>query len=480
MHSVEAARGRMEAGGMIERDPGEREWADFRSWSCAWRSGRGRSRIVAGDMAVRLGSGLLVGTGESFGYPSGFSKFRGSRLSRYRSRMESGAHRGVGVLFPLPAGRGIALLTSTYRDARVDDGGLVSSIDRAGYHRTVSETARKDALSEKIGAFRWEVGGERVETGWTTATAQFNPPLGGGDLSRKPNAFRGGRLSALSADFRLTLDKTILQGEIGTSTSGGAAGRFLARFSGANRSGIIRFRNFSGRFHAPRGVVYHRIGSEPSGERGWISALEERFGSSMRAGVWFHRYQSFGRTWNSSGPVFGSEWSVKIQANHGPLSTWVRGGATKRSEVRHGKRTLGESASAAGGFLWNPSGPLRLRFDLKGAAARSPGEEETRLGAGGSLLIRLPVRSRGSTSFSWTVLSMDEVTLGFPAPHLPGSMPVAWFGRGRGGSGFSFLWEGRLPGGWSGALLLGRGSCALETGMTFGSGRSAGRASSSS
>ena len=113
-------------------------------------------------------------------------------------------------------------------------------------------------------------------------------------------------------------------GEIAFSSSGGTAGRLLLRHSSENRKLLLRFRNFSGRFHAPRGTVYHRLGSEPTGEIGLIVLVENRIANKGLLAARFHRYASFDRTYRSSGRVFGSEWSGRMEFDAGPSTLACR------------------------------------------------------------------------------------------------------------------------------------------------------------
>ncbi|MFH1681061.1 MAG: hypothetical protein ABIH26_10500, partial [Candidatus Eisenbacteria bacterium] len=230
-----------------ERDPGERRLDDFVSWSLSGRSERRLLTVVLGDLSARLGSGLLVGTSEPFGAPSGFAPYESTRLAAYRSRVESAAHRGIGVR-RAGAGRDLLfLVTSTKRDARVDEEGRVSSIDEAGLHRDEKEEARRDRLSERIAGLRVEERRGGLRIGWTAAGALFRPPLGGGSAARKPKAFRGDRLLASSIDVRLERRRTLLIAEVARSTSGGSAGRLYLRRSFKGAKALLRFRNFSGR-----------------------------------------------------------------------------------------------------------------------------------------------------------------------------------------------------------------------------------------
>ncbi|MBM3320828.1 MAG: hypothetical protein FJY73_09160 [Candidatus Eisenbacteria bacterium] len=443
-----------------ERDPGERRLDDFVSWSIAGGSER-RLAAVAGDLSVRLGSGLLVGTSAPFGVPSDFGPYESSRLSPYRSRMESAAHRGVGLRRTSLSRDFLFLLTSTKRDARVDTEGRVSSIDDSGLHRDEKEEARRDRLHERIAGLRWEERRGRVRFGWTAAGALFRPPLGGGSAARKPKAFRGDRLLASSVDLRLDGRRTLFIGEIAHSTPGGSAGRVFLRRSIGAAKGLVRFRNFSGRFHAPRSTAFHRLGSEPSGEIGVLLLLEAPAGKRSTIALRHHRYASFDRTYNSEGRVFGTEWAVDADRTFGRavLSLGASGGT--RSEVRKGRRVAGETLALSLGASLVRS-PARFRIDAKGAASSLPGSDIVKTGLGVSFLASFERGPLGTVSVSFAHLFMDERSIAFPSPALPGSLPFAFFGGGREAAGIRVGWKGFRLGRWEGSLVLGPGRAGIE------------------
>ncbi|MFH1277782.1 MAG: hypothetical protein ABIK65_05335 [Candidatus Eisenbacteria bacterium] len=432
LHAAEARAGPFAAGFLAERDAREARWNDLSLAGFSWTGVS--ARVVAGDLRVRLGGGLLVGTHEPFGTPAGFGPSPPSRLERYRSRSENRAHRGIGVRVRR-RGEWIFLLTSTVRDARVDDDGFVSSFDDAGLHRTPEESARKDRSGERIAACRWEGGGGRDRIGMVAAAARFDPPLGGGDLSRKPNAFRGSRLSAVSVDLRVDRGRFLGEGEAALTAAGGGGGRLFFRAAAAGWKGVLRLRHYGPDFHAPRSAGYHRVGSEPNGESGAIFLVGGRGPGKIEIHGRVHRYATEGRTWRSSGPVLGTEGSVRLERGWGAVRLFAGAGSAVKSEVLGGVRREGGSiAFSAGGTV--ARGPWRLRADLRAAASRSPGGTKVRRARGLSLLLSRRLGPGASFTLSCIALPEADRVLLFPVPHLPGSSPVAWFGGGHEEAGF--------------------------------------------
>ncbi len=453
-------RGELGARIAAERDPGERRWNDFFSWSATWNSPSDAVRVVAGDMAVRLGSGLLVGTSTPYGPPSPTGSFRASRLGLYGSRLESDAHHGVGALFPALGGRWIILVTSTRRDARVDDEGRVSSIDRSGLHRTPSEEGRRDRLHERIGALRYETGRGALSLGVTGAAAGFHPSLGGGDLRRKPKAFQGDRLGAWAFEFRWREGWYDVAGEVGASTTGGAAGRLLLRLSSGRTRFSFRFRNFSGRFHAPRGTVYHRIGGEPSGEIGAIFGGRTVVGGRVKMEGRLHLYSSFDRTYQSAGPVAGREMEVRWELLRRRLSPYLRIRRAAKVEGPLDERRRSSSQALSLG-VEAKRGASRLRLDGKWKGDVScTGEREG--SAALALLVSTDAERWGRLALSIIRVRDGGLPLLLPAASLPRTASVEWFGGGRGKGGLFFAWSRPLGRIAEAALSAGPGTAAFE------------------
>lgn len=464
LHAAEVRAGPLAAGFLVERDAGERRWNDLALAGVSW-SGE-EIEGVAGDLRVRLGSGLLVGTHEPFGPPSGFGTLPRGRVERYRSRAENRAHRGVGIRLRR-RGEWILLLTSTVRDARTDEEGRVSSFDDAGLHRTPEERSRKDRSGERIAALRWEGGRGGARLGLTAAAARFDPPLGGGDLSRKPHAFRGSRLSAASVDLRIGGGRFLGEGEAALSSGGGGGARMLFRAAARGWKGVLRVRRFGTGFHAPRSVAYHRVGPAPNGEGGVILLAGGPVPGEVTVRARLHRYATDGRTWRSGGPVFGTEGSIRVERRFGPLRIFAAAGSSVKSEVLGGVRREGGSAALGAGTILT-GGPWRFRTDLRSSASLSPGGSAVRRARGVSFYLTRRLGPGSALALSLVLLPEGERVLLFPVPHLPGTAPAAWFGGGRERAGVRAALSGLPLRAVHGAVVFGPEGAAFE--ISFGTG----------
>lgn len=439
LREAEVQRGGITARLLVERDRGESRRDDFRSWSIS-RTGGDGSKVVAGDISARLGSGLLVGTVPPFTSPLSPSLAGRSALKPYRSRSESNAHFGVAAERAAAAGRLFVLITDTSRDARIDGNGRFSSIETSGYHTTEAEESRRDALKERIVALRWERSGS---FGLTAAALRYDPSAGGGDLDRKPTAFRGSALQALSADLRAGAGPVEFAAEGAWSSAGGCALRGGVALRRPRWTVTLRLRSFARRFHAPRGTVYHRFGSEPVGETGamLIGRCRARPLPGKVTGR-LHWFRSHARTWLSAEPVEGVEWYLRHEGRVGALSPWIVTGGEERLETRGGRRVVLGRRSWGAGLRCRGPGGTSVRMEAKLGERSDGADARKKRNSGFSVIVRCR-----RVSLAWTAVGAGALPLIFPAPALRRSMPIEWYGGGRSGGGLRGGVEIPLAGG---------------------------------
>ena len=114
------------------------------------------SDFVAGDYAVRLGQGLVVWNGTSFGAGSTVQGMyrRGAQLNPYTSSDENGFMRGVGATLRrnFSVGKGVgatAFFSLKDVDARIKDG-KYTSLKTDGLHNTESTLQTRKTLGELV------------------------------------------------------------------------------------------------------------------------------------------------------------------------------------------------------------------------------------------------------------------------------------------------------------------------------------------
>lgn len=186
--------------------------------------------IILGCFRARIGWGLNLNQSGSF-----YRKFAPSQmttlpqgLQTVASGAEYGFLQGMGLCLKLPRKWKVyALYSYRKRDATFSspksegEQGYLSSIAETGYHRTQSESDRRDLLLEQIGGLAMEKTFARCRIGATASISQWGGIYNPENLhSRTPyrysylKPFRGG---TLSTHYQLLVGKHHFYGEIAIS-----------------------------------------------------------------------------------------------------------------------------------------------------------------------------------------------------------------------------------------------------------------------
>ncbi|RYY94037.1 MAG: helix-hairpin-helix domain-containing protein, partial [Chitinophagaceae bacterium] len=163
---------RLRWGISLEKDPGESLAAgpDFTSVHLFWQ-GRGLVRTLAlGDFTVNMGQGLIQWDAPAYGGGADLAalKRQGPFLHPFLSADEYHFARGAGITLEKGSWQLSAYASFRGLSGRLitDSAGLsgVTSINRSGYHRTVSERNGRNALAAfgTGGRLQWERGAIRL------------------------------------------------------------------------------------------------------------------------------------------------------------------------------------------------------------------------------------------------------------------------------------------------------------------------------
>lgn len=186
--------------------------------------------VIIGCFRARIGWGLNLNRSGSF-----YRKFAPSQMTTLpqglqgvASGAEYGFLQGIGLCLELPRKwKAYTLYSYRKRDATFsssgsEDGqGYLSSISETGYHRTLSESVRRDLLLEQIGGLSLEKTFALFRIGVTASIAQwggiYNPENRHSRTSYRYSylePFRGG---ALSTHYQILSGKHHFYGEIAIS-----------------------------------------------------------------------------------------------------------------------------------------------------------------------------------------------------------------------------------------------------------------------
>ncbi len=226
---------RISAGITAEKDPGEAFFSgsnkngfDFYSAHISFQVSPVIQNIIVGDFVARAGQGLILWQGYSTSksvYTLGISKVN-QGIRPFTSTDENRFFRGAATT--LNFGNGTVQL---FYSNKKDDANLVvdsqenyfTSLQTSGYHRTESETADKNSVTDvNSGAMlNWNFNNFRL--GATVAYQQFEMPFIRSDQLYNKFRFQGEENFTAGADYLYSKGKYQLFGEAAVSKSKGKA-----------------------------------------------------------------------------------------------------------------------------------------------------------------------------------------------------------------------------------------------------------------
>ena len=283
--------------------------------------------LALGDYQLSFGQGLTLWSAMGFGKG-------GSSLMKRASGIRPKASSGEGKFF-----RGAAS-TLRYRDFyatafyslravdatvsaadTLDEPELVSALQESGYHRTLNELAKRNAIRQQVFGGHLCYAGPRLEAGYTVYHLWLSAPLELKPSKYNQFYFQGDRLTAMGWDFRWLLGKAAFFGELSRSGNGawaGLAGMAMKPTGYINFS--VLYRNYDKRYQSLFNSAFAES-SRGQGEEGWYLGLQ-----CAPAPRWdLLAYCDFFRlTWLSSSvynPSWGQEYSLKISHQIGKTAS---------------------------------------------------------------------------------------------------------------------------------------------------------------
>ncbi|WP_435357215.1 ComEA family DNA-binding protein [Emticicia sp. SJ17W-69] len=248
-----------QVGFIVEKDAGEKNYLDYYTFHVQLRNKGHLKNLVLGDYQVQFGQGLICSAGFSLGKGSeAIATTRRSNLGirPYGSLLEGGYFRGAAMTHQLGKIDLTGFYSFTKRDASVDEGNgekedYFSSILTGGYHRTETELARKNKISEQnIGlnaTFRLKNG----QVGATMLHTQFDAIMQRSPVLYNKFEFLGKQNLVLGTNFTYTWQNFNFFGEAARSSSGGVGviGGFVAALS-RQVEWAVNIRNYDKNFHS--------------------------------------------------------------------------------------------------------------------------------------------------------------------------------------------------------------------------------------
>ncbi len=283
----------------MENDVGEplRKGPDFKSASLFIREAKGLKQLAIGDYQVQFGQGLTCWNSMAFG-KSSFSvqvKRNAQNLRPYSSVNENNFFRGVGATFgnkffstTLFVSRRKLDATFTNDTVLSDDKQVVSAIALGGFHRTESERANENALTEDIYGGNVQLQRGMWKLGAVAVHRSFSDSISAKTDWYAQGKFSGMNQHVIGAYAEGVWQNVSLFGEVSRSSNGAWASVFgLTSALHARVSATLLFRDFDTDFQA----VYSNVLAEgnsvlPSNERGMYASVQAQLSKKISLNVY--------------------------------------------------------------------------------------------------------------------------------------------------------------------------------------------------
>ncbi|GIV38909.1 MAG: hypothetical protein KatS3mg033_0709 [Thermonema sp.] len=283
-----------DAGEAFAWNPAQKQYGmDFYSYHLVlWNKKRFKA-IALGDYQIQIGQGLLLGAGFRIG--KGAETVQTIRRSStgirpFTSVLETGFFRGAAATYELlRLDKGSIDLTAfaswQRQDANVQTLGdtldeqtetFISSIQTAGFHRTPTELAAKDAIDEQVGGANvtYKSKDSRLEVGLTGIYTRFGVPLKRTPTTYNQFEFNGQQNYNVGLHYSYNWQNFNFFGEAARSQSGGMGiiSGVLGSLTPTLEMALL-YRNYARDFHSFYGNALAE-NSRPINERGFYWGMK--------------------------------------------------------------------------------------------------------------------------------------------------------------------------------------------------------------
>lgn len=279
-----------------EKDPGEeffkgsqKNGFDYYSFHAFYKGGKYVRAVAAGDYQIQIGQGLNTWSGYAFGKSADiFSSKKSANLLRpYTSVDENRFFRGGAAIVGYKKWN----LLTFYSNKRIDGTGIndsltddlefVTTIDLSGLHRTNSEIAKKNMLTEQVTGSYLGYNSTRFNAGIAVVNQQYSQPLMRDTIPYNLYAFRGKNTTAISGDYNLVVRNFNFFGEVSYSTHSRAFAQLHGLMAVLDPSVSISviYRNYAKNYYSFYNNGFSE-GSNTQNESGLFSGIKVKLAPS--------------------------------------------------------------------------------------------------------------------------------------------------------------------------------------------------------
>ncbi|MEX2573510.1 MAG: hypothetical protein WD317_04400, partial [Balneolaceae bacterium] len=272
----------------------------------------GRLKIaVAGNYSMRMGQGLIMGSGISLGKGQDVIRSAnrsGAGVRGFTSGNTAGAFRGAAVTWGERI-RVTGFYSSRKRTAAVVEGDTIRFPVSTPQGRTLAERERRLNTGQQTAGGRISMDLPAGVLGAGGYVNRFSRPVQKGPGPWQQHSFGGTTASALSIDYRFTAGPAHMFGEAGR-TGNGAVGVVsgVEMTAGDGTEFAIALRHYEPDFQSIFGSSFAEQSGTPRNEEGWYLGVRHRLREAVRLSAYFDRYHFPAPRYLTRQPTGGYDW----------------------------------------------------------------------------------------------------------------------------------------------------------------------------
>jgi hypothetical protein len=312
----------IEAGGLTEKDPGEKDISDFATGFVGFSNASKSVRCIVGDYTVEGGQGLALwrSTGTTKGNEVISSISKNQRgLQPYRSSDENGFLRGVAVEARLGLIDITGFVSRKPINANLNEDGYITSFNTSGLSRTQSESQSKSSSGETMLGMNVDTRlSDGFRMGVRACATQYDHPIALSGV----NGFSGRKASIESIDFSYASSTLGSFGEAAMDRANSTAmigGIILEPASDLDVALVVR--SYPQGFVSMHGFGFGESGGPPRNEKGVYASARLSLFAWLTISSYYDQFATMGSSTVSLLPTAGHEFFSALRLQCGEQSS---------------------------------------------------------------------------------------------------------------------------------------------------------------
>ncbi|MCF8325188.1 MAG: helix-hairpin-helix domain-containing protein [Leadbetterella sp.] len=307
-------------GFVSEKDVGEKNFMDYYNFHVQVQNRGIIKNLVVGDYLMQFGQGMIFSAGFAAGKgsePVYTTRRSNVGIRPYNSVVENGSFRGMANTIKNRNFEITTMAAFNKRDASVDlneetQDDFFSSILSAGFHRTETEIANKNAMSETNlgGNILYKL--DHLQIGFSVLHTYFDKSFQKRALLYNRFEFTGSQNTVMGPNISLSWQNFNFFGEAARSTSGGFG--YISGLVGSLGPKVewaLNLRNYQPNFHTFYGFSFAE-GSRTINEKGIYNGLKYIIKKGLEVSAFYDSYNFPWLKYRVDAPSSGQDYQFRI------------------------------------------------------------------------------------------------------------------------------------------------------------------------